>query len=75
MKLTKLSIIELLEKSFHHKKGTVKLSTPLESIVKDSMDIMEFIAILNKDYGIEIDPMKIMECKNVQDLADYLLLL
>ncbi len=73
MKLTEQEVIGIIESVFKQKKGAVRLDTPLEDFAKDSMDIMEFIAILKNKYGVSIDPTKITKLTNVQEIVDYAL--
>jgi acyl carrier protein len=73
MKLTEQKTIEILESVFKQKKGSLRLDTPLESFAKDSMDIMEFIAILKNKHNVVIDPTEITKLTNVQEVVDYVL--
>lgn len=73
MKLTEQKTIEILESVFKQKKGSLTLDTPLESFAKDSMDIIEFIAILKNKHNIVIDPTEITKLTNVQEVVNYVL--
>jgi acyl carrier protein len=73
MKLTQEKTIEMMESVFKQKKGSLQLDTPLESFAKDSMDIMEFIAILKNKHNVEIDPTEITKLTNVQEVVNYVI--
>jgi acyl carrier protein len=71
MKLTESKVIEVLESVFRQKKGSIKATTNLEDFAKDSMDVMEFIAILKNEYNVAIDPSAVSTLSTVQEIIDY----
>lgn len=73
MKLTEEKLIEIIESVFKQKKRSVLRDTMLENVAKDSMDIMEFIAILENTYGIHIEPPELAKLQSVGEVIDYLL--
>lgn len=73
MKLTEQKTITIMESVFKQKKGSLGLDTPLENFAKDSMDIMEFIAILKNKHNVIIDPTEITKLTNVQEVVNYVL--
>lgn len=73
MSLTKDKVIEILESVFKQKRGAIELQTPLESFAKDSMDIMEFIAILKNKHNIIIEPTEVAKLSNVREVVTYVL--
>lgn len=73
MKLTEQKTISVMESVFKQKEGSLELDTPLENFAKDSMDIMEFIAILKNKYDVIIDPTEIIKLTNVQEVVNYVL--
>lgn len=62
-------IIEILEKSFYAKKGTVGAQTDIGDVIKDSMDFVELVAILTTHYRIRIDPRSVGKIRTVADVA------
>jgi len=73
MKLTEQKIILILEGVFKQKKDSITLATPLEYFAKDSMDIMEFIAILKNKHNVVIEPTEITKLTNVKEIVSYVL--
>lgn len=73
MKLSQQRTIEIMESVFKQKKGSLKLDTPLESFAKDSMDIMEFIAILKNKHNVVINPTEITKLTNVEEVVNYVM--
>jgi acyl carrier protein len=73
MKLTEENIIQILEQVFRQKKGQISVDTPLEDFAKDSMDIMEFIAILERKYGVTIVPTEMARLKDTREVIRYIL--
>lgn len=73
MKLTEEKVIEIIENTFRQKKGSIYPSTALEDFAKDSMDIMEFIAILKNKHNVLIDPTEITTLTNVREIVSYVL--
>ena len=73
MKLTEEKIIELIEFVFKQKKHIITRDTALEKVAKDSMDIVEFIAILKKRYKVRIEPSEIARLQNIGEVIDYIL--
>lgn len=73
MKLEQSNVLELLEEVFKQESGTIKLDTPLEEFAKDSMDVMEFVAILKSKHAIEIDPEAMAKWTSAKDVVDYVL--
>lgn len=73
MKLTEQKIILIIETVFKQKEDSITLETPLEDFAKDSMDIMEFIAILKNKHNVVIDPTEITKLTNVKEIVSYVL--
>lgn len=73
MSLTQEKVIEIIESVFRQKKGSVELTTSLEKVAKDSMDVVEFIAILKNKYNIVIEPTEVSKLSNVKDVVEYVL--
>jgi acyl carrier protein len=49
----------------------VAIKTPIESIVRDSMDIVELIAVLTNTYKIAFRSSDIAGLKTVEDVVGY----
>ena len=73
MKLNEAKLINLIEKVFKKKKGEVSRASRLENVAKDSMDIVEFLAILKNEYGLEIDASKMATIQTVGEMVDCVL--
>ena len=73
MRLTEDKIIEILESVFKQKKGSITSRTPLENFAKDSMDVMEFIAILKNKYSVIIEPTEVAKLSTAEDVINYVL--
>jgi len=73
MKLKNEEIIKILESVFRQKKGTINLDTPLEHFAKDSMDIIEFIAILKNKHNVTIEPSEIVILTKTSEIIEYIL--
>jgi acyl carrier protein len=73
MKLTEQKIIDLFESVFKQPKGTITPETPLEFFVKDSMDVIEFIAILKNKHHVVIEPTEIVSLTTTEEMVSYIL--
>ncbi|MDQ3239446.1 MAG: acyl carrier protein [bacterium] len=73
MKLTEQKIILIIETVFKQKEDSITLATPLEDFAKDSIDIMEFIAILKNKHNVVIEPTEITKLTNVKEIVSYVL--
>lgn len=52
--------------------GRIKLETPLEDIVKDSIDIIGLVAALSGEFNIRVKPEELADIKTVQDIVNYI---
>ena len=66
-------IIETIRTTLYKKPNQVNDSTLLEEIAKDSMDIVELIAVLSDKYKVAIEPSKMNHIKTVGDIVDYVI--
>lgn len=64
-------IIELIRSTLLLRKDQVVIETPIESIVRDSMDIVELIAVLTNVYKIAFRSSDIAGLKTVGDIVKY----
>ncbi len=73
MKLNKQKIIEIMESVFKQKQDSITASTKVEDFARDSMDVMEFFAILDRKYNISLEPEKISGLRTAGEVIDYIL--
>ncbi len=73
MKLNQEEIIKIIESVFKQNKGSIKLETSLDDFAKDSMDVVEFIAILKNKHRVIIEPTEVARLSNVKEIVDYIL--
>ncbi len=66
-------IIEIIRATLYKEPNQVNDSTLLEDIAKDSMDIVELIAVLSDEYKVSIEPSKMNHIKTVGDIVDYVI--
>lgn len=64
-------IYQLIELVFKQDRKKLSRETSIEDFAKDSMDIMEFIAVLESKYKVKIDPSEVTKLKNIGEIIDY----
>ncbi len=69
----KKEIIETIRTTLYLKPDQINEQTPLEKIAKDSMDIVELIAVLSDKYSVAIEPSKMNHIKTIEDIVKYVL--
>ena len=69
----KEEIIETIRNTFYLKPEQIKDATRLEEIAKDSMDIVELVAVLSDKYKVAIEPSKMSHIKTVGDIVEYVI--
>jgi acyl carrier protein len=69
----KKEIIETIRTTFYLKPDQINEQTLLEKIVKDSMDVVELVAVLSDKYKVAIEPSKMNHIKTVGDIVEYVL--
>ena len=62
-------IVALFEQHFYAKKGAATGATLVETVIKDSMDFIELIALITTKYGITVNPEGIMHVRTIGDIA------
>ena len=67
----KEDIINLIREILYIKEGKINEKTILEDVIKDSMQVIEFIAVLSNKYKLSIDPQEMGKIKTVGDLINY----
>jgi acyl carrier protein len=66
-------ILRIIQESFPIKKDDITLDTPLETVIRDSMDFIELVAILSAKYKLSPDPKKLNKIITIRDIAKYIL--
>jgi acyl carrier protein len=69
----KEEVIETIRNTFYLGREQIKDTTPLEEIAKDSMDIVELVAVLGDKYKVVIEPSKMSRIKTVGDIVEYVI--
>lgn len=69
---TTKEIITTLCQTLTLREDQVKLDTPIQDLIKDSMDMVELIAVLSNDYGVQPDMTQLGKLKTVQDIVDLI---
>ena len=64
-------LIETLRETLSIKEGEISLRTPISKIVRDSIDMVELVAVLSDRYQIAVDPDELRRIKTVGDIARY----
>ena len=70
-KSTQEKVITIIAQKLSIDKDQIKLSSTLEDLGADSLDLVEIIMKLEEQFSIEIDDEKAEQLKNVQDVVDY----
>ncbi len=65
-------ILTIIENSFPVPTGTITVDTPLESVIKDSMDFIELVAILSSKYKLNTQAHNFEKIRTVRDIATYI---
>ncbi len=71
MTITEEEVYKLIESIFKQERKSLSRETLVENFAKDSMDTMEFIAVLESTYGVKVDPSEIVKLKNIGEIVDY----
>ena len=66
-------IIETIRKALYLKPDQVNNQTLIDDVAKDSMDMIELVAILSEKYNIAIEPNKMNHIKTIEDFVNYVL--
>jgi acyl carrier protein len=64
-------LLEILRETLSIKEGEISLRTPITKIVRDSIDMVELVAVLSDRYQIAIDPDQLRRIETVGDVARY----
>lgn len=66
-------ILKIIQESFPIKKDDITVDTPLDKVIRDSMDFIELVAILSAKYKLSPDPKKLNKIRTISDIAKYIL--
>jgi acyl carrier protein len=69
----KEEIIETIRNVFYLKPQQIKETTRLEEVARDSMDIVELVAVLSDKYKVAIEPSKMNHIKTIGDIVEYVI--
>ena len=64
-------LIETLRETLSIKAGEISHRTPISKIVRDSIDMVELVAVLSDRYQLAVDPDELRRIKTVGDIAQY----
>jgi acyl carrier protein len=64
-------LLETLRETLSIKEGEISLRTPISKIIRDSIDMVELVAVLSDRYQIAVDPDELRRIKTVGDIARY----
>ncbi len=64
-------VITILREVLYLSEDEVSPETELDTLIEDSMDAIELIAVLGDRYDASIEPDEMEEIETVQDLIEY----
>lgn len=64
-------LLETIRETLSIKAGDISLRTPISKIIRDSIDLVELVAVLSDRYQIAIEPDELRRIKTVGDIARY----
>ena len=65
------TLLQSLDHLVRLPQGTLKGPEPLNDLDGwDSLAVIEYIALVDEQFGVDVAPDKIRKCKRVQDLVD-----
>jgi acyl carrier protein len=64
-------VIETIRETLSIKEGKISLRTPIQKIVRDSIDMVELVAVLSDRYQVVIEPDALRRIKTVGDIDRY----
>jgi acyl carrier protein len=64
-------LIDTIRETLSIKEGEISLRTPISKIIRDSIDMVELVAVLSDRYQIAIDPDELRRIETVGDIARY----
>jgi len=67
----KNNILETIRNTVGRGPNVISESTPLEDLLRDSLDVVELIAVLTDQYNLSIQPGEMNEMRTVGDIIRY----
>jgi acyl carrier protein len=64
-------LLETIRETLSIKEGEISLRTPITKVIRDSIDMVELVAVLSDRYQIAVDPEELRRIKTVGDIARY----
>jgi acyl carrier protein len=64
-------VIDVIRETLSIRKGLISARTPISALVKDSIDMVELLAVLSDRYGIAIETDDLRQIKTVADVQAY----
>ena len=64
-------VIETIRETLSIKKGGISPNTPIATLVKDSIDMVELMVVLSDRYQVAIDTEDLQTIKTVGDIQRY----
>jgi len=64
-------LLETIRETLSIKEGDISLRTPISKVIRDSIDMVEMVAVLSDRYQIAVDPDQLRRIKTVGDIARY----
>ena len=64
-------LLDTIRETLSIREGEISLQTPINRIIRDSIDMVELVAVLSDRYQIAIDPDELRRIKTVGDIARY----
>lgn len=64
-------LLEIIRETLSIKEGEISLRTPISKVIRDSIDMVELVAVLSDRYEIAIEPDELRRIKTVGDIARY----
>jgi acyl carrier protein len=64
-------LLDTIRETLSIREGEISLQTPINRIIRDSIDMVELVAVLSDRYQIAIDSDELRRIKTVGDIARY----
>lgn len=65
------AIIETIRETFALGPAPLTEATPLADFMRDSIDVVELVAVLSTEYGVEVDPQELEGITTIGDVVSY----
>lgn len=68
----KKKVIDTIRKTLYIKSEEITENTLMSEIAKDSMDLIELVAVFSDEFKIKVLPTELSKIKTVKDIIDYI---